>query len=141
MEGRIVLDVRLNGGGNNGLNRPIWHALIKSERFNQKGKLWVITGPKTFSAAMDFVDDMELNTNAVFIGLPTGETPNQWGDPSDIKLPNSGIVVQASTVWWQLADPHDNRPYRKPDIAVGLSFEDYKNGIDPVLKTIEHELN
>jgi hypothetical protein len=27
------------GHGGNELNRPIWHALIKSERLNQKGKL------------------------------------------------------------------------------------------------------
>jgi hypothetical protein len=134
---RIVLDVRLNGGGNNELNRPIWHALLKSDRFNQKEKLWIIIGPKTFSAATSFIDEVELNTNAIFIGQPSGETPNQWGDPRDIKLPNSGIIVQASTLWWQLVDPRDNRPFKKPDIAVAMSFNDYKNGIDPVMEAIE----
>jgi hypothetical protein len=134
---RVVLDVRLNGGGNNELNRPIWHALLKSDRLNRKGKLWVITGPKTFSAATSLVDELELNTHATFIGQPTGESPNQWGDPRDIKLPNSGIVIQASTIWWQLEDPRDHRSFRKPDISVGMSFNDYKNGLDPVLETIE----
>lgn len=134
---QIVLDLRLNSGGDNGLNRPIWQALIKSERFNQKGKLWVIIGPKTFSAAMDLVDDLELNTNAIFIGQPTGETPNQWGDPRDIKLPNSGIVIQASTLWWQFQDPRDDRSCKMPDIMVGMSFNDYQNGIDPVMQVID----
>jgi hypothetical protein len=135
---RVILDLRLNGGGNNYLNRPIWHALLKSERLNQKGKLWVIIGPKTFSAATSFVDDLELNTNATFAGEPTGETPNQWGDPVDLKLPNSGIVVQVSTLWWQLEDPRDDRPYRKPDLPAPLTFADYANDIDPVMQAIEH---
>jgi hypothetical protein len=133
---RVVLDIRLNGGGNNQLNRPIWHALIKSERINQKGKLWVLIGPKTFSAAMSLVDDLELNTNTLFAGEPTGESPNQWGDPVDLKLPNSGIVIQASTLWWQLQDPRDHREYRAPDLSVPLAFSDYVNNVDPVVEAI-----
>ena len=54
---------------------------------------------KTFSAAMSFVDDLELNTNALFAGEPTGESPNLRGpSPVDVKLPNSGSVRQASTL-------------------------------------------
>ena len=133
---RVIIDVRLNGGGNNELNRPIWHALLKSDRLNQKGRLWVVIGPKTFSAAMNFVDDMELNTNVTFVGEPTGETPNMWGDPVSVKLPNSGIVVQTSTLWWQMEDPLDKRPFRAPDITVEMSFADYANNVDPVLNAI-----
>ena len=122
---RVIIDVRLNGGGNNELNRPIWHALLRSDRLNQKGRLWVVIGPKTFSAAMNFVDDMELNTHATFVGEPTGETPNMWGDPVSLTLPNSGIVVQTSTLWWQMEDPRDHRAFRAPDIPVQMSFADY----------------
>ena len=133
---RVIIDVRLNGGGNNELNRPIWHALLRSDRLNQKGRLWVLIGPKTFSAAMNFVDDMELNTHATFVGEPTGETPNMWGDPVTLRLPNSGIVVQTSSLWWQLEDPRDNRPFRAPDIAAQMSFADYANNVDPALSAI-----
>ena len=133
---RLIIDVRLNGGGDNYLNRPIWHALLRSDRLNHKGRLWMIIGPKTFSAAMNFVDDMELNTNVTFVGEPTGETPNMWGDPVSVTLPNSGIVVQTSALWWQLEDPRDKRPFRAPDIPVEMSFADYANNIDPVLNAI-----
>ena len=133
---RLIIDVRLNGGGNNFLNRPIWHALLRSERLNQKGRLWVLIGPKTFSAAMNFVDDMELNTQALFAGEPTGETPNMWGDPVSLTLPNSGIVVQTSALWWQMADPRDQRPFRAPDLPVDMSFADYASNVDPVLDAI-----
>ena len=133
---RVIIDVRLNGGGNNELNRPIWHALLKSDRLNEKGRVWVVIGPKTFSAAMNFVDDMELNTNATFVGEPTGETPNMWGDPVSLKLPNSGIVIQTSTLWWQMEDPRDKRPFRAPDIPAEMTFADYANNVDPVLNAI-----
>ena len=133
---RLVIDLRLNGGGNNELNRPIWHALLRSPQFNQKGRLWVLIGPQTFSAAMNFVDELELNTNVLFAGEPTGETPNMWGDPAGVTLPNSGIVVQASTLWWQFADPRDHRPFRAPDLLVPLTFADYSRNIDPVLEAI-----
>ena len=133
---RVVIDLRLNGGGNNELNRPIWHALLRSPQFNQKGRLWVLIGPQTFSAAMNFVDELELNTNVLFAGEPTGETPNMWGDPVGITLPNSGIVVQASTLWWQFADPRDHRSFRAPDLLVPLTFADYRRNIDPVLDAV-----
>jgi hypothetical protein len=133
---RVVIDVRLNGGGNNELNRPIWHALLKSDRLNSKGRLWVIIGPKTFSAAMNFVDDMELNTRATFVGEPTGETPNMWGDPVNLTLPNSGMVVQTSTLWWQMEDPRDERPFRAPDVTAEMTFPDYENNVDPALNAI-----
>ena len=133
---RVILDLRLNGGGNNELNRPIWHSILENASLNQKGKLWVLIGPKTFSATMNLVDDLELNTNALFAGENTGESPNMWGDPVDIRLPNSGIVVGVSTLWWQSEDPRDHRPYRSPDLSVPLSSSDYRENIDPVVKEV-----
>ena len=138
---RVVLDMRFNGGGNNELNRPIWHAIIRNDRLNQPGKLWVIIGPKTFSAAMNCVDDLEMNTHALFAGEPTGETPNMWGDPSPVTLPNSGIVIQASTLWWQLEDPRDTRDFRGPELGAELTFTDFANNVDPVMNAILHAGN
>ena len=133
---RVILDLRLNGGGNNELNRPIWHSILENASLNERGKLWILIGPKTFSAAMNLVDDLELNTNALFAGENTGESPNMWGDPVDIRLPNSGIVVGVSTLWWQSEDPRDNRPYRSPDLSVPLSSSDYRENIDPVMEEV-----
>jgi hypothetical protein len=52
-----------------------------------------------------------------------------------VKLPNSGIVVQTSTLWWQM-DPRDKRSFRAPDIAAEMRFADYANNVDPVLNAI-----
>ena len=133
---RVVLDMRWNGGGNNELNRPIWHAILKNDQINQRGHLWVIVGRKTFSAAMNCVDQLEMNTNALFAGEPSGETPNMWGDPAPVLLPNSGILIQASTLWWQMEDPRDKRDFRAPDLAAELTSTDFANNIDPVMEAI-----
>src|SRR5262249_665290 len=39
---RLVIDMRWNGGGNNFLNTPITHGLIRCDKINKKGKLFVI---------------------------------------------------------------------------------------------------
>ena len=133
---RLVLDVRLNGGGNNFLNRSLLRGVIQTTKIDQPGKLFVIIGRQTFSAAQDFVDELEKFTNVIFVGEPTGETPNQFGDPASVVLPNSGITVRASTLWWQFADPRDTRKWTGPQIAAELTSADYRNNIDPALDAI-----
>jgi hypothetical protein len=133
---RLVLDLRLNGGGDNQLNRAIWHALVRCDRLNRKGRLWVLVGPKTFSAAICLVDELELNTHALFAGEPTGGPPNHWGDPVEVTLPNSRIALEASTLWWQFQDPRDRRERRMPDLPVPTSFADYARNVDPVLDAV-----
>ncbi|MGD9588914.1 MAG: hypothetical protein AB7Q37_02385 [Pyrinomonadaceae bacterium] len=132
---RLVIDLRRNGGGNNYLNLPITIAVIRS-KFNVRGKLFVITGRETFSAAQNAVNDLEKYTNAIFVGEPTGASPNHFGDARPIILPNSQVRLQASTLWWQDKDPRDVRVWKAPHIAADLTFEDYKKGRDPAMEAI-----
>jgi len=132
---RFILDVRLNGGGNNYLNRPLLLGIIKS-KIDQRGKLFTIIGRETFSAAQSFVDELEKYTNTIFVGEPTGESVNQFGDPAHIDLPNSGITVRASTLWWQFMDPRDTRKWTAPQIAADLTSVDYRDNVDPAMNAI-----
>ena len=52
---RLVIDLRLNAGGDNFNNKAVITGLIKSEKINQTGKLFVILGRRTFSAAQNLV--------------------------------------------------------------------------------------
>jgi len=132
---RLVIDLRRNGGGNNYLNLPITIAAIKS-KFNVRGKFFVIIGRETFSAAQNAVNDLEKYTQAIFVGEPTGASPNHYGDARPIVLPNSQVRLQASTLWWQDKDPRDTRAWKAPHIAADLTFADYRNGRDPALEAI-----
>ena len=130
---KLVIDVRNNGGGNNTLNRPVIINMIRS-KINKRGHLFVITGRQTFSAAQNFVNQIEKWTEAIFIGEPTSDHVNMYGDNRPFTLPNSGLVVRASTLWWQDLDPRDERKWTAPEIAADLSFDDYRSGRDPMLQ-------
>ncbi len=132
---RLVIDLRLNGGGNNYLNLPVTVGAIKS-RLNVRGKFFVIIGRETFSAAQNTVNDLEKYTNAVFVGEPTGASPNHYGDARPIVLPNSKLRIQASTLWWQDLDPRDTRKWTAPTVAADLTSEDHRSGRDPALEAI-----
>jgi tetratricopeptide (TPR) repeat protein len=133
---RLVIDMRNNDGGNNVLNWPIIYGLIRSDKLNQRGKLFVIIGRQTFSAAQNGVNQLERHTNAIFVGEPSGARPNSYGDPRRFVLPNSGITVRASTLWWQDLDPRDVRVWTPPAIAVEMSSTDYGNNVDPAMNAI-----
>jgi tetratricopeptide (TPR) repeat protein len=132
---KFVIDMRDNGGGNNSLNKPIYLGLIRS-KLNEKGKAFAIIGRGTFSAAQNGVNKLEELTNITFIGEPTAANPNHYGDARPFTLPNSGLVVMASTLWWQDKDPRDDRQWTAPEIAVEPTFADYRAGRDPALEAV-----
>jgi hypothetical protein len=133
---RLVLDLRLNGGGDGTLNRPLLLGIIKAESLDVRGRLFAIIGRRTWSAAQFLVTQPESYTNTIFVGEPAASRGNAYGDSYRITLPNSGITVRVSTLWWQLSDPRDTRPWTPPEIATDLSFEDYRNNRDPALEAI-----
>ncbi len=132
---RFILDMRNNGGGNNYLNRPLLLGIIKS-KIDQRGKFFTIIGRRTFSAAQNLINELEKYTNAIFVGEPTGENVNFYGDPFHLVLPNSGFVVRISGLWWQNMDPRDRREWTGPQLAVELTSEDYRTNRDPAMELI-----
>lgn len=141
---KLVIDVRLNGGGNNYKNKPIITGIIETEKINKPGKLFVIIGRRTFSACQNLVNEFSNYTNATFVGEPTGENINFYGDNRRVDLPKSKIPVYLSFAWWQDKPQWENADWTAPHYAVDMSFEDYKTNKDPALsacfKTGEKDL-
>ncbi len=131
---KLILDVRMNGGGNNYKNKPIITGLIKSEKINQPGKLMVIIGRRTFSACQNLVNEMDNYTNAIFVGEGTGENINFYGDTRPVELRNSGIKAYLSFAWWQDKPQWENDDALYPQIEAVQTFEDYKTNNDPALE-------
>ena len=130
---KLIIDVRLNGGGNNYKNKPIITGIIKSEKINKVGNLFVIIGRRTFSACQNLVNEMSNYTNAIFVGEPTSENINFYGDNNRVELPNSKIPAYLSFAWWQDKPQWEGGDWTAPHLAVDMSFEDYKTNNDPVL--------
>jgi len=133
---RLILDIRGNGGGNNYLNQPLMHALIARPAFEHTGNLFVIADRGTFSAAVSLASDLERETNALFVGEPTGGAPNSPGDPAHVTLPASALIVRISTVFWQGSDPRDPRAFIGPDLPAMPTWADWLEHRDPALAAI-----
>ncbi len=133
---KFVLDIRLNGGGNNYLNKSAITSIIQSKKINRYGHLFVITGAATFSAAQNLTNELEKYTEAIFVGEPTAENVNYWGDIKTEVLPLSKLNVNLSWLWWQNMDPRDKRQWTSAGLAAEMSFENYKAGYDSAINII-----
>lgn len=131
---KFILDVRLNGGGNNYKNKPVVTGVIRTEKINKPGKFMVIIGRRTFSACQNLVNELSNYTNAVFVGEPTGENINFYGDNRPVTLPNTGINAYLSFAWWQDKPQWENGPWMAPHLATGMTFEQYRSNQDPALE-------
>ncbi len=133
---KLVLDIRMNGGGNNTLNKPIITNIIASKKINQKGRFFCIIGRRTFSAAQNLVNELEKYTEVTFVGEPTSENGNFFGDTKTEILPNSKLQANLSWLWWQNLDPRDKRKATAPQVAVDMTFADYYNNNDPAFNAV-----
>jgi hypothetical protein len=129
---RVVVDVRLNGGGNNLTTNPLLAALA-SKQVNRRGRLFLLIGRATFSAAGNFAADVDRFTRATLVGEPTGGGVNQYGDPTTVTLPATGWEVRIATSYVVRGEPGDRRLAVEPDVRVDLRAADFFEGRDPVL--------
>lgn len=132
----LVIDVRHNDGGNNGLLRPLVQTLVWWEQDAPDRQIFVITGRNTFSAAQNFVNRVERWTDAVFVGEPSASWPNFSGEETNLLLPFSRVRGSISNRYWQDSNPDDRRPWIAPDMPVRLTSDDYFGGRDPALEAI-----
>jgi hypothetical protein len=129
---RVVVDVRLNPGGDNHTYAALLQAL-RSRWVNRPGRLVVLISRSTFSAAENFIADLERRTQAVFIGEDSGGSPNLYGDVTAVDLPTTGVTVNIATQYWQKSTANDPRVTIAPDVRVPLSSKAFFRGGDPVL--------
>jgi hypothetical protein len=132
---RIVVDVRHNPGGDNTTYGPLL-TFLRSPEVNQPGRLYVIMGRATFSAAGNFVTEVDRSTQALLVGEDLGTSPNQYGDSIPIPLEHSGLVFRVAPQYIQKSDPDDPRITIEPDLEVPLSSTDYFGDRDPAMAAI-----
>ncbi len=130
---KVILDLRMNSGGEGFFNKGLLVPLIQSTKLDQRGKLVVLIGRRTFSAAQFLANDLEYYTNAVFAGEPTGSGPQFYGDHEHIVLPNSKLPVFVAPTRWVSHASQDRRPWIAPILSVRMTIEDYAQNRDPVL--------
>lgn len=131
---KIVIDVRNNGGGTDNLIAPLVDRISES-KLNNPDKFFVIVGRETFSAPIIDVCRIRENTNATFLGEPTGGTPRHYGQRKVFNLPNSKLHISYSSVFVDVSD--DDSESFMPDKNIDVTIDDYKNKVDPVMEYIK----
>lgn len=135
---KFVIDLRFNEGGNGYLLPPLVKEFVIREKSFEKCKLYIITGNHTFSAAPNLIGQMLQSTNVVTVGDIAAGPLNWCSDVVDFLLPNSKVVVDISTMYWQRGHATDNRGYYPPDCYLPMTFKDYVACADPVLDAIKN---
>jgi hypothetical protein len=129
---KLIIDMRDNGGGDNTVgDADIVKPLTKRTDINRKGHLYILIGAETFSAAMNNAAQLQDETNATLVGETIGEKPNSYQEPRQFRLPNSHLIVRASTLYYEFRKKGPNEV--APDKTIIPTWNDVKTGRDPVL--------
>ena len=132
---RLVIDLRQNGGGDFFEGREhLIEPIKKRPAINQKGRLFVVIGRATFSAAMVNAIDFRKDTNAILVGEPIGERPNSYSENDEMTLPNSRLVVSYSTRYYKFLE--EDVPAVVPDVRIEPTWADFRAGRDAVMDWI-----
>ena len=134
---KLIFDMRLNSGGSYKQGDNFIREVVINSKIDKKGKLFVLIGKDTFSAAILNSRFFQENTKAIFVGEETMGKPNHYGFLNYFSLNNSKIEVSYSTEI-VLTTKKKNQETMKPDYNVEETFEDYKNGIDPVFEFVKN---
>lgn len=134
---RLIIDVRWNGGGNTFLSQPFINGLLERPSLKKSPNLFVIIGRNTYSAAQNFTTDIGRACQPIFVGEPTGSSPNFIGESIPYSLPYSKMSGTVSDLYWQRSWPMDDRIWIAPDLPASPSFEAFNSGKDPAMEAIK----
>jgi len=133
---KFVIDLRFNEGGNGYVLGPFVQEFVLRRDALPRGKLYIITGASTFSAAPNLIGQMLKQTSAITVGDIASGPLNWCSDVLDFELPNSGLDVKISGMFWMTGHAMDKRGYYPPDYYLPQSFKDYVSGTDKPLEAI-----
>lgn len=150
----VIVDLRLNGGGNYELTAPFAETL--PGLIPDDGRLVLVVGNRTFSAGIVTAAILKSRggRRVSVVGERIGDELQFWSEGDFLALPNSGLRIHYSDGYHDWAngfDPQDPRNHTNPriaavnqrhsaaagnldpDISVSLTFGDYAVGRDPVM--------
>lgn len=148
----LVLDMRMNGGGNLQLTRDFMRNLPSLI----PGRIFVLTSPWTFSAAISSVGYLEQAApdRVTIVGEIVGDRLDFWAEGGPVTLTNTGIMFGRSTERHDYANgcraysdchrPVVNYPIAvrtlAPDIVAPWTVDSYRTGRDPAMDAVARAL-
>ncbi len=132
----FILDLRHNSGGDGSINPPMIATMVFFEGHKPDGKLFVLIGRNTFSAAHNLLLDISRLTDVIVVGEPSGSRPNALSESGWFNLPYSRLTGIVSSQFHQSGEPEDHRIWVAPHMPIGLSSDEYFSGEDPSMDAI-----
>ena len=100
-------------------------SVARSNRF--KGKVYVLTGPRAYSASTMFAAMAKCYSDAIIVGEETGQPLISNADISRHKLPDSSMYLYTSHSIYYFPCALNRQEGVKPDIEVKMSLNDLLN--------------
>jgi hypothetical protein len=148
----LVLDMRWNGGGNLTTTR----ALAQWLPAHVGGRIFVLTSPWTFSAAISTIGYLEQAApdRVTIVGEPVGDRLDFFAEGGLVTLPHSGLVLSYSTARHDYRNGCRERtdchppvvrypiavPTLEPDLPTPWTIEAYLAGRDPAIEAASQAL-
>lgn len=135
---RVLLDLRYNGGGSDGVVWPLFQVLRKE--MDRGTELVGLIGENTFSSALiNAVEIQEMGGKLA--GEPTGGSVCHFGAVKGFSLPNSKVRGQVSGKYIDLNTLLDAAAGRgvtalEPDEPITQTLEDTLKGVDTVVESL-----
>jgi hypothetical protein len=144
----VILDLRFNGGGD--YTKAARFASHLPDFLPPRGRIYILTGPQTFSAAITttaFVKQA-AGSRAVILGEPVGDRLSFYGEGNAGCLPHENLCVHYATGMHDYAHRCDDWdkcfwlnwffPVQvaslAPDETIKMTFADYMARRDPVFE-------
>lgn len=144
----VILDLRFNSGGD--YTKVAGFASRLPSLASPGGRVYILTGPQTFSAAitMAVLVKQAAASRAIVLGEPVGDRLAFYGEGNTGCLPHSSLCVHYATGMHDYAHPCDdwNKCFwlnwlfplqvgsLDPDEAIKMTFSDYRARRDPVFE-------
>lgn len=130
---RIIVDVRQNNGGDNQTFGPLLDYLNGIDE--TQVSIAVLTDANTFSAAANFVAEIDRTTEAKIIGQTPGGNRSQFGDVIEVNLvDDTGFSVLLPSVYWSFGVESNNKEI-SVDNFFPNSSSNFFNKSDEVLQS------
>lgn len=127
----ILVDLRLNTGGNSAIINP----LIEMLKNHSDKKIYGAISRRTYSSGRFAVKDLITHFNAELFGEPTGGSPHSYGESKSFVLPYSKTTVYYCVKYFNLMESDFDyfEPHNRFEYNAGNLFEGKDLVLDHVL--------
>lgn len=130
---RLIIDLRQNSGGEPLTAKPLIDELKKRKEFCKEGRLFVLVGRRTFSAALSNAATLRSVCGARTVGEAPRGKPNNPSEGRDIRLKRTKTKLTVSTQFVARDSTLGNSKYLPIEIPVQVEFSSFHSAKDKVL--------